>query len=204
VLSADHLQDVVMESLARLEQKLQGEKAAVVGLWDRIERGSYRPKDEKHLSAYVAGHLGGDLRERGIVVNCEVQIRLGEKAGQGGKTGQGEETDIHVDAVIHQKDGTPDIVTVIIEAKGCWHPDLDTAMETQLVGRYLKDNQCRHGIYLVGWYKCPQWTACPPRQEDAPQETMEDVRHRLEQQAVGLSEGGKRIRAFVLNTALRS
>ena len=39
---------------------------------------------------------------------------------------------------------------VIVEAKGCWNKDLKTAMRDQLRDRYLKENQCSHGLYVVG------------------------------------------------------
>ena len=43
-------------------------------------------------------------------------------------------------------------VSVIVEVKGCWHPELGTAIESQLAERYLKNNECQHGLYLVGWF----------------------------------------------------
>ena len=41
--------------------------------------------------------------------------------------------------------------------KGCRNPDLKTAMKTQLIDRYLKDNFYDHGIYLAGWFMCNKW-----------------------------------------------
>jgi len=152
VQSGDQLLEVVVESLKRLEAKLQGETPAAQFLWDQIiSKNAWRPKDENSFSDYVKIHLDENLKQRGVVVNREVEIRRG--AGPN----RGERTDIHVDAVAHNTDGEAyDSVTVIIEVKGCWHPELDHAMKTQLVDRYLKDNRCQHGLYLVGWFNCDQ------------------------------------------------
>jgi hypothetical protein len=41
--------------------------------------------------------------------------------------------------------------------KGCWHAAVRTGLDTQLVDGYLKVHGWRCGIYLVGWFVCPQW-----------------------------------------------
>ena len=143
-------------------------------------------------------HLEEDLKQRGIIANREVQIR----SGTGGASG--ERTDIHVDAVWPVgPGGVYDKISVIIETKGCWHPELETAMSTQLVERYLKDNQCQHGIYLVGWFNCPQWDPEDSRRKQAPKYDIEEARMRFKAQAVEISKGAVRIKAFVIDAALR-
>ena len=92
--------------------------------------------------------------------------------------------------------------SVIVETKGCWNAQLNTAMETQLKEQYLKDNKCEYGVYLVGWFNCPQWDVLDSR--TPPAETLEEARKRFDDQATALSTAGITIRAFVLNTALRS
>jgi hypothetical protein len=93
-----------------------------------------------------------DLEGRGVVFNREVEICRNRGASLG------ELTDIHVDALARSPGGEEyDVVSAIIEVKGCWHSELVTAMETQLTGRYLEDNPLRHGLYLVGWFSCDQW-----------------------------------------------
>ena len=124
------------------------------------------------------------------------------RSGTGGTSG--ERTDIHVDAVSPGGPaGTYDKVSVIIETKGCWHPELETAMSTQLVERYLKDNQCQHGLYLVGWFNCPQWDPRDPRHKQPPKYDIEEARKRFEAQAAKNSKGGVRLKAFVTDAALR-
>ena len=95
-------------------------------------------------------------------------------------------------------------MSVIVEAKGCWNSELNTAMEEQLAGRYLADNaSCRHGLYLVGWFNCRQWDKADYRRGQTPKYNLEEARERFDEQARGLSERGARVRAFVLNAALR-
>ena len=90
-------------------------------------------------------HLQTDLISRGIIPKREVEIR------------RGQETDIHVDAVAKEEGGSYETVSVIIETKCSWNTELEKDMESQLAGRYLQDNQCQHGIYLVGWFTSDKW-----------------------------------------------
>jgi hypothetical protein len=188
VESGDQLLDVVLESLRRLQVKLQGETPAAPFLWD-----GPRPKEENQFSDFVKLHLEDDLTARGIIVNREVQIHRGER------------TDLHVDAVAGDRsDATYRKITVIVECKGCWHRELDNAMETQLVGQYLRENQCQHGIYLVGWFNCESWDKQDARRQVAERQcpTKEGTQLKLDAQAKGLSVDGLHIKALVLDAAL--
>lgn len=186
----NQLVDVVIESLERLEEKLQGETPAAIYLWNKTGRNLYRPKDENELSDFVKIHLDADLRDRGIIINREVEIR------------RGQETDIRVDAVAKRGQDTFDRITVIIEAKGCWHRELETAMGEQLLGRYMKENRCDHGLYLVGWFCSDKWDDEDYRKQDAPQCSLEEAQRRLNDQATQLSKGNVRIQAFVLDVTI--
>jgi hypothetical protein len=198
VNSGDELTEVLIEALKRLEAELQGETPAAREIWDRVRKDIYRPVDENDFSDYVKRYLERDSNQRGVIVNREVQIRR----GTGGDPG--ERTDIHVNAIVPASGSAQyDIITVIIEAKGCWHSELETAMETQLVNRYLRDNQCRHGIYLVGWFDCEQWDDNDSRKGKTPKKNIEGMQARLDSQSAGQSKRGVHIRAFVMNTALR-
>lgn len=192
-----------MESLGRLQQELQGETPAAALLWNEAIKGGgkvYMPKDENALSDYVKLHLDRDLKRRGIIANREVELRRGRGSA-------GERTDIHVDAVLRIPEARQhDTVTAIIEAKGCWHREVLEAMETQLVNRYLRDNQCRHGLYLVGWYVCPQWDSEDRRRRDTPRLTLDQARECFAAQAADLSQRASpnaQVTSFVLNAALR-
>lgn len=193
VRDADELQEVLVDALQMLDQLLQGETPAAPDLWDGL-----RPKDENHFSDWLKRHLQSELSNRGIVAAREVEIRHGEGSGTG------EKTDIHVTAVIPGlKEGSYEQELVIIEAKGCWNPKLKTSMKDQLVDRYLKDNECNHGIYLVGWYVCDQWDKDDRRKTDTPKWSLQKAREFFEFQAEELSTSGYNIRAVFINTALR-
>lgn len=198
VNSGDQLLDVLVESLQRLEVKLQGETPAAIFLWDEIDRKVYRPKDENTFSDFVKLHLDEDLKQRGIIINREVELRCSRGSAPG------ERTDIHVDAVTRGQDGQVyDSVTVIIEVKGCWNPELKDAMKTQLVDRYLNDNSCQYGLYLVGWFNCPQWDNDDYKKKRAPKISLYDARDQFNAQAAMTSEQGIQVKVMVINAALR-
>jgi hypothetical protein len=96
-----------------------------------------------------------------------------------------------------------DVVRAIIETKGCWNRDLRTAMGEQLVGRYLKDNECQHGLYLVGWFLCDRWDGTDRRKGQTPKMAIGEMQEELDRQSASLSRDGVNVRAVVLNTALR-
>jgi len=96
-----------------------------------------------------------------------------------------------------------DNITAIIEVKGCWNPALNHAMKTQLVGRYLKGNQCQHGLYLVGWFNCESWDDNDYRKRQTPKVDISKAQEKFDNQAIELSQNGVQVRALVINTALR-
>ena len=194
VNSGEQLLDVLVESLKRYEAKLQGETPSVIDLWNE---NPYRPKDEGRFSDHIKRHLEEDLRQRGIIVNREVRIRRGVGAGTG------EQTDIHVDAITQSQGETYDSVTVIIEVKGCWNDELRQAMRTQLVDRYLKDNRCQNGLYLIGWFNCEQWDDEDNRKKKASKISLNEAKADFDVQAQEISQGNIKVRALVLNAALR-
>lgn len=190
---------VLLESLKRYQQQLQGEGPVVCNLWDNQATQTkpvWRPKSESHLSNNVAEHLRRDLQAQRIVVNREVEIRPGE------------ETDVHVTTFKHAPNGQVlEPITAIIEAKGCWHDELEKAMQTQLVGRYLRENRCAYGIYLVGWFDCAKWTGEHPAKSQCPSYGIDEANKRFGKQALELSktggEGQLDVRAFVLDARLK-
>ena len=182
----EQLLGVVIASLRRYQKLLLGEKPAVYDLWNTND---WTPKEETFISDHVARHLENDLKNRGIVVNREVQIR------------RGQETDIHIVAVRERRDGSMDQVKVITETKGCWHPKVKTAMQTQLRDRYLKENQCGHGLYLVVWFLCDKWKD-ERRKKKTPQWTLEEAQRFFQKQARDLSRPGEVLRAVVLDARL--
>lgn len=116
----------------------------------------WQPKPEAALSAYLAHELTLRLRNRSIAVNREVLIQPSNAYGAGDRT------DIKADALaIHDLHGSwasasPDL-TVVIEVKGAWNPELMTDQRDQLARRYLPEARTDTGIYVVGWYPPSLW-----------------------------------------------
>lgn len=196
VETVEQLLDVLAASLARLQASLQGKPGAAQFLWNKLGKDIGQPKDEESLSDYVKLHLDQDVRDRGIVVNREVQLRrrVGEEPG--------ERTDILVQAAARGEIiGSRPLIGVVIEVKGCWNTKLLTAMEEQLAARYLAELPNRGGLYLVGWYDCGAWSHAgkPPCSHRA----RDELRRELDQQAVCLHRPERPIRACVLDVSLR-
>ncbi|MGH7230751.1 MAG: NACHT domain-containing protein, partial [Nitrospiraceae bacterium] len=198
VQSAGQLLDVVVESLKRLDLQLQGETPEAPFLWNdektsHGKKSQARPKDEDQLSNYIKVHLEKDLKKRGIILNREVQIHRKER------------TDIHVDAIVPASSGKAyDSVSVIIEVKGCWNPGINDAMQSQLVDRYLKDNHCQHGLYLVGWFNCQQWSNADKRKGQANKfcPNKLETQARFDAQAREISKAGLVVKALVLDASI--
>lgn len=180
VQSGEQLLDVIIESLSLLQARLQGETPLAPFLWS-----GKKPRQEEEISEWVKVHLEDDLKGRGVVLGREVQIHRFDR------------TDIHVTAVT-KSEGTDSFgtVKVIIEVKGDWHRELKKAMETQLVARYLKDNDCRHGLYLVGWFRRTK------RGTPVNAETLGHLQNQLVAQASSLTNGERTIKALVLDCSI--
>lgn len=191
VQTGEHLLDVIIESLERLQQKLCGETPCAQFLWNTGK--TYHPKTEPEISDFIKVHLKDDLEERRIIVNREVQIRRLSTRGIG------ESTDIHVDAVA--EDG--DIVTVVIEVKGCWNKNLFEDIRNQLRERYLK-GVTKYGLYLVCWFAAEKWDPEDDRKRRCDGWTKKELMSRLQEKADQLSGSDLRIKVYVLDCSLPS
>jgi hypothetical protein len=191
VRSGAELLEVVIESLQRLQKSLLSKRPVIGNLWNTLP-GAFSPKSESEISDVIALHLESDICGRGIVVNREVQLRprLGDQAG--------ERTDIHIDAVT--AGDHPDTLTMVIEVKGCWHDEVKTAFNTQLVDRYLTGSGVQHGLYLVGWFYCRHWVDKDRKPQTGPRNwSLADACALFAQQAVAASRDGRDVRALVLD-----
>ena len=196
IINADHLLEALMESLMRLERKLQGETSNAIFLWNDLPNSrKLRPKPEERFSDFVKTHLTEDLS--GVIALREVEIRQ-PKLGEGGSPG--ERVDIYVIGYVPL---TKKNVRVIIEVKGCWNQKVQTDMKKQLLNRYLNESGCDHGIYLVGWFSCNQWDKKDSRKNKTSTKDIETARKKFDNQAKQLSTDEKTIKSFVMNCALR-
>ncbi len=196
ILNAEHLLEAIIESLKKYEMILQGENPTAYTLWDERPNKMFKPKPEKNLSNSIKVHLTEDLKQSGVLINREVVIK--EKHGKEGSSG--EELDIYVAVFIPSKQ---EHVRVFIEVKGCWHKEVNTAMKTQLLNRYLSESGCDHGIYLVGWFLCDQWEMDDNSKNRISEKNIKEAKKKFATQALRLSTDKKKIKSFVLNCALR-
>ncbi len=186
VQNSDQLLEVVCETINDLQGKLHGETPAAPFLWD-----GDKPKEEEKLSDWIKIELDSIFRHQGIILGREVQIHLKDR------------TDIHIDAVTQDaKTKAFDRIKVIIEVKGCWHPEIKTAMQTQLIERYLTHNDCTHGIYLVGWYMCDFWSKKDPRHRKVKFKRIEELGEFLTKQSSSLSNQKFHVRGVTLDASL--
>lgn len=198
VNNGEGLINVIIESLGRLEMRLQGETPQARFLWNEVDKSLWRPKTENDVSDYIKSHFVADLSKRGIVVNREVEIRRPPGPGMGKRT------DIHVNAITtesYKSESNP--LKAIIEVKGCWNKELENAMKEQLYDRYMQENRTNFGLYLIGWFKSQKWDEKDPRKRREPTINIAEAKTIFDIKARELSgETGSYIRAFVLDIVL--
>lgn len=192
VESPDVLLQLIVDSIGRWEAHLRGQQAPLWSLWNN-PKGVCTPKDENHLSNSLAVWLRQDLTAA-AVVNREVEVR----PGVGGSAGQ--RTDILVEATA--ADAASDVLRVVLEVKGVWNSELETALRGQLVERYLQNHGTNHGIYVVGWFNCLAWDSGDYRRAVAFRRDLEDTRNLLNTQAQEASTSGVGVSAVVIELGL--
>ena len=80
--------------LGRESEEMLGFQGQAHQVWDTAAR---RPKQETEIAAWVADRLRSDLRECGIIINREVEVRVNPRGGIGDRT------DIHIDAIAGER-----------------------------------------------------------------------------------------------------
>ncbi len=195
IQTESQLVDLIDESLTRLEMKLQGNgdySAAARFLWDNTKNRRFKPVVEDDFTDFVKNHLINDIT-RGIVVQREVEI-----------SPQEHKTDLLV-SILSSKNRTPQNrpISVLVEVKGSWNPDLKIAMETQLLDEYMIPNAYKSGMYLVGWFKSDYWDSSDSRRnKHARIRTIEDLKIMLEDQAKNIKDRGYFIKPKIIDASL--
>ncbi len=175
------LHRAVAASLRRFEQAWKDNKVQHVCLWDLDAK---IPRREKFLSDALKLHLQHDLCRR-IVPKGASAFVFREP-----EWFTGEKTDLLIQAALPDGKET----SVVVEVKLCDHAEVETAMETQLAARYLREKGNTHGIYFVGWFGCDAW---PPKPRPFQKITLAKARSQLLKQATRLSIDGLIITAIV-------
>ncbi|MFB9753773.1 hypothetical protein ACFFNY_19570 [Paenibacillus hodogayensis] len=209
ITSGEHLLGVVRDSLQAFENDWRrSENSLIPLLWNEqrpeVEgkqkrtagKTKYAPKDENTLSDVLNYHFSKDLDQRGITFNREVEVHRS----------QGEESGARLDLKVEVPASSGNQhLRVYIELKGCWHNNLEQLMEEQLVRKYMIPHQCFQGLYVIGWFTCPQWDEkWDYRAGKAPSYSLAEARRRFHEKAEQLSiRYQMHIEAVVLDLSLR-
>jgi hypothetical protein len=193
VQSAEDLCEALVEALQHYQDELHGAQTPVQFLWSSQIGGTLKPVDENAISDHVELFLKRELVESGVVLNREVEVGRVPGAPVGSRT------DIKVDAVRHgERDETYNVISAVIETKGCWNRELLTAARTQLRDDYLVRLGAPVGIYLAAWFDKAKWDPRDGRKKQAPSWDLEETRRRLNEKVDELPKGFI-IRAVVLD-----
>ncbi|MFJ2008332.1 hypothetical protein [Streptomyces chartreusis] len=197
VTDEGHLLALVLEALDRFQHALHRPNGLSIALWNRSEASAVRaewwPCWEEDLSDILAVFLMQDIGGHRVVVNREVQL---DRPGLAGRR-----TDIQIEVPAPPGSGH-DPVKLVIECKGCWNNSLPTALEHQLVDRYLHTPRTA-GILLTGYFDCDRWTDSKRRSCPATHHTLESVdRHQQQQAQIQRDLKGVPVAAFTLDCTL--
>lgn len=180
VARGDQLLEAVVEAIESIQADLDGDPGAARDLWDHSE-GEYRPAAEPQATGWLQRRLRDKLTgERGIVFHREVEV----VPAPGPQLGQRD--DIHVTAVVQPANGAAEQLRTIVEVKGCWHPDVETALENQLVGEYMLQTATPYGVYVVVWFESDRWADTDRRREACARRDREAMLAALNEQARAL------------------
>jgi len=138
VRSERELLAAVRRSLERLQDEVRTESAVLNRYWESIEARKHRTEPE--MAEQIEHHLRKNLRA--VVVDREVELRRLKRKGRG------QAIDVLVQTL---PEGGEDPISCVMDLKGQWHRDLDTALRDQLVGAYLQRSRYRAGLYVVCW-----------------------------------------------------
>jgi hypothetical protein len=140
----------------------------------------WNPKYEADVSAALRDHIQQELGEH-LVVNREVLVKQTSSKGHG----------LSVDVLptgTASADGFR-LPSCPIEVKGCWNPDLLTALDAQLVADYLPAAHATRGVYVCAWFPVEQWDdMADSRRAKAASLDRRQVEHALAQQAEAASQ----------------
>jgi hypothetical protein len=197
ITSAPSLRRLVIETVGRVQQRLQGIDPQVRDLWNASPA---TPKGEQDISRWIGQQLRDQLQTRGVFLVREPEVRPSQSG-----MGRGESTDIWVEALVGPDTVDAHHVKVIVEVKGCWNADLETAMETQLVDRYLDPSEVTQGVYLVACFDPAGWKPDErdARRRAAAKHALGDLAEQLREQAQDVSaRRSVDVEAVVLDCAL--
>jgi hypothetical protein len=188
VRNDEDLLQVVLDTLAQIQQGLQGATPQATMLWNHGP--PCTPKTEDEISDYLAHELTRSVR--GTIVNREVQVERMRTSGIGRRV------DLLVQAPA--PGGSARILRTVIEVKGNWNDEIDNALEDQLVQRYLARSPRATGIFLVAWFDPSHGFKPGPWRNHPIRGNQNELATTLTDRAARATmDSGHAIRAFVLD-----
>lgn len=201
VSSEAELAALICETLDDVNEELAADRALRLLFWEQqrvsdshgTRWNGFVPPQETVLSDRLALELRRRLRHR-LVVSREVEIA--PRAGAEGAS----RTDLLVSVT---RDDAP-AISCIVEVKGSWNPDVETAIETQVSDDYLTTSTSNTGVYVVGYFDSEDWSDgdAAGRRERATRFALEDLEEDLTTAARRLNRPGHSLHARVLNLTL--
>lgn len=149
VRSNDDLLRVVLEELDAIQGWLTYETPQAFSLWNQAPPDYQSPKDENTISDWYCHALRLRLRDRGLIINREVEVRRRRQRGVGLRQ------DLRVEVA---NASASENYVVVVEVKGVWNDGLRSNLGNQLARDYLIDGGLTHGIYLVVSFDAAQVT----------------------------------------------
>ncbi|ADM71976.1 hypothetical protein GMA19_04206 [Paenibacillus polymyxa E681] len=197
IFNGQQLIELIKEILEDYERALHSENPLIFTMWNK-NGDKQVPKTENEFSDLIKVRLADQLLEYGIIVSREVE--LSRHIYEGGT--EGERIDIKVDLCTTQKE----TISLLIEVKGCWNRTLKTAMENQLVRRYMEHHNYDYGMYLIGWFLCDGWKdSKDSRRKTTPAMPINAAKQFFSQQAESLSGTyNKHVSSYIFDATIRS
>ena len=115
--------------------------------------------------------------------------------GSHGKPGA--RTDIWVETF---SDDYPKKISLCIEVKGSWNPEIKDALNNQLIGKYMDNGAADAGIFLVGWFKAKN---CSRPIDHNLGKTIEEAHAFLRQQEEDAVKKGHLVKCVVVDCEYR-
>ncbi|WP_235783455.1 hypothetical protein [Amycolatopsis orientalis] len=169
------LQHLLLQQLDELQGYLG---SAWREIWD-----DGKPQTEDDISDWLERRLGERLND--LVIDREVQVRR-DRPGIGTR----------IDLTATTKTTGNETARVLVEAKRIDNRELETAMQNQLINRYLVPKGRRHGIYLVYWI-------APSQRPDGWSRTkaadVAALKRKLNEQVQHATEAGFQIAPYILD-----
>ena len=170
-----------------LRQILRADISLVPLLWEGTKKEGRSSKDEKSLQTVLYNQIMLLLKNRHIVGAKEPEVFDAKKP------------DLRVSIAL--TNGL--IIHVPIEIKWSHHDEVWTAIENQLVHKYMQDPNVRYGLYLVGWDGDTRNLSAGPQDQnpETPEQFEADLRE-IGKEIMGRT--GKNVGIYVLDCTVKN